>query len=322
MSKKPLSSRATSTASAHEPKFSMTRRKFTPKGAEALFVAAFSYALTGILVREVSPMWGDKAQVVARFAIVLVLLAVYNLWRRHKPAIPEGKLLSLLGLGLTFAIMVLLFTSAIGKTTVANVLFVFYATNMITAFLLGTLILKEVVSRNKLSALILALTGLAVYSGAIAAGNLGITFSILAGVCGGSNSMFSKKLAGVDRSIVLIIQYTIASLFSGLLLLISGDQVIRAASLHGVLLTILFALVIILGSYLTLYGFQNFDVNIGTVIMSTELVFAAVMAYFLFNEVPKVHELLGGVLIFTGSIVGSGVFEKSKQPAAPVAQPD
>jgi drug/metabolite transporter (DMT)-like permease len=86
-------------------------------------------------------------------------------------------------------------------------------------------------------------------------------------------------------------------------------------------LTIFFALVIILGSYLTLYGFQNFDVNIGTVIMSTELVFAAIMAYFLFDEVPATHELVGGIVIFAGSVVGSGIFDRT-EPGMKTAQPD
>lgn len=298
------------------------QRHAAATGAEALFAAAFTYALTGILVREVSPMWGDKAQVVARFALVLALLTAHNLLRKKRPAIAKGKIPLMLGLGLAFATMVLFFTSAIGKTTVANVLFVFYATNMISAFAFGTLLLKEAVSRNKLIALGFALIGLAVYSGAIAGGNLGIIFAIVAGVCGGITSMVSKQLTGVDRGMVLIAQYLVAVIFSAILMLVSGDEIIRTASLHGTVLIVLFALVIILGSYLTLYGFQNFDVNIGTVIMSTELIFAAVMAYFLFHEVPKAHELLGGVFIFTGSIISSGAFDKTKKPTSEIAPPD
>jgi drug/metabolite transporter (DMT)-like permease len=297
--------------------------KHKARGAEALFVAAFTYALTGILVREVSPMWGDKAQVVARFAIVLSFLIAYYLLRKDKSAIQKSKLPLAIALGVVFATMVLFFTSALGKTTVANVLFVFYATNMISAFLLGSLLLKESISRNKLLALSFALAGLAVYSGAIIGGNLGIIFSIVAGICGGSTSLFSKLLKNVNRAAVLIVQYIIAMLFSAATLLISGDQIIRTVSTKGTVLIILFALVIVLGSYLTLYGFQNFDVNIGTVIMSTELVFATIMAYFLYNEVPKTRELIGGFLILTGSIISSGVFDKARRSVKPIiAQPD
>lgn len=290
-------------------------------GAEALFVAAFTYALTGILVREVSPMWSDSGQVFARFALVLVFLSVYRLFKREKWSLTGAQVYLAGALGLLFSLMVLFFTVAIGKTTVANVLFVFYATNMISSFGLGTAFLKENITRSKIIALILAIAGLALYSGAIAGGNLGIIFSIFAGLCGGTINLISKKLAGAGRNSVLLVQYIACTLFAAAAALLSGDAVVRTASVHLALLTVFFALVIILGSYLTLYGFQNFDVNIGTVIMSTELVFAAIMAYFLFNEVPKAHELLGGVLIFAGSIVGSGIFDRT-DPAMKTAQPD
>jgi drug/metabolite transporter (DMT)-like permease len=182
---------------------------------------------------------------------------------------------------------------------------------MITSFGLGTLLLKESISRSKIVALVLAILGLALYSGAIAGGNEGIIFAIFAGLCGGTINLISKQLTGVDRNSVLLIQYMVGTIFAVATALLSGEALIRTTSVHATLLTIFFASVIILGSYLTLYGFQNFDVNIGTVIMSTELVFAAIMAYVLFNELPKPHELLGGLLIFTGSVVGSGIFDRT-----------
>ena len=103
-------------------------------GAEALFASAFMYAITGILVREVSPMWGDKAQVAARFILVLILLSCYSLLKNNKIHLPKSKLPIAVLLGLSFAMMVLLFTAALGKTTIANVLFVFYGSTMISSF--------------------------------------------------------------------------------------------------------------------------------------------------------------------------------------------
>ncbi|MEK7599595.1 MAG: DMT family transporter [Patescibacteria group bacterium] len=300
----------------------MTKENLSTKGAEALFGAAMAYALTGIFVREVSPMWTDKAQVAVRFGIVLFFLAIYQLLRKNRVWVPSKKLAPILFGGLLSTIMILSFTIAIGKTTIANVLFVFYAANMITSFLLGTLGLKEHVSRAKLIALGFAILGLAVYSGSIASGNQGIILSIIAGVAGGTINLINKQLTGVDRTAVLVLWFALVAALSSSWLLLSGDQIIRTASLHLSLLTIVFALVIIVGAFLTLYGFQHFDVNIGSVIMSTELVFAAIMAYFLFNEVPQAHELAGGAFILIGSIVGSGIFDKPKSSLQPIAQPD
>jgi drug/metabolite transporter (DMT)-like permease len=290
----------------------MSQERLRAKGAQALFAAAFSYALTGVLVREVSSMWSDSGQVAARFILVVFLLAGYRLFRRDKWVITKTKAYLCVGLGLLFGLMVLLFTIAIEKTTVANVLFVFYATNMISSFGLGTIVLKENISRSKIAALVLAVLGLALYSGAIVDDNKGIIFAVFAGLFGGTTSLINKQLTGVDRNLVLLMQYAVGTVFVLATVLFSGEAILRTASIHASLLTIFFALIITLGSYFTLYGFQNFDVNIGTVITSTELVSAAVMAYFFFHEVPKPHELLGGLLIFTGSVVGSGIFERTK----------
>ena len=60
----------------------MAKEKYTVKGAEALFAAAFTYAFTGVLVREMTPMWGDKAQVAARYTLVFIFLMFYGHFKK------------------------------------------------------------------------------------------------------------------------------------------------------------------------------------------------------------------------------------------------
>jgi drug/metabolite transporter (DMT)-like permease len=283
----------------------MARDKYTAKGAQALFASAFAYAFTPVLVREVAPMWGDKAQVAARWSLVFIILIVYGLFRNTKAKIPRSKLLYAISLGATFALTVLFFTFAVQKTTIANSLFTFYAANMIVSFLLGTLILKEAVSRSKILAIVLALAGLGLYSGELLVGSVGVIFAVIAGINEGASNVFRKKLSGVDRSALLRLQFGVGSVFTILVTLMSRDEIIRTASFRGTLLTVIFALILILAGNLLLYGYQHFDVNIGTVITASELVFGAILGLLLFHEVPAPHELLGGTLIFAGSILGS-----------------
>lgn len=290
----------------------MTRQR-GPRGAEALFGAAFLYAMTGILVREVAPMWGNDAQVAARYGLVLAFLTLYGLIGRNRFRVPRPKLPAAISLSLLFALVVLFFTAAVEKTTVANSLFTYYAANMIVSFVLGTLILHEKIPVSKAIALILALAGLSVYSGALLAGSLGLIYGVASGICDGVANVFRKQLIKVDRNAVLWLQYLIGTAFTVVVTLSSGQQILRHASVRGGILTVVFAGFLVGGSYLMLYGFQHFDVNVGTVIMSTELVFASVVAYLLFNELPATHELAGGGLIFAASIVGSGIFDKRKR---------
>src|SRR4051812_36275688 len=121
----------------------MSKEKVVTRGAEALFSAALLYSTTGLFIREMGAMWGDKAQVAVRYVIVFIILLLYGYFRKTKAKIPPEKLFYAVALGFSFALVVLFFTFSIQKTTIANSFFTFYATSMVTSFLLGTFILKE-----------------------------------------------------------------------------------------------------------------------------------------------------------------------------------
>jgi drug/metabolite transporter (DMT)-like permease len=56
---------------------------------------------------------------------------------------------------------------------------------------------------------------------------------------------------------------------------------------------------------LLLFGFKHVDVNIGTVILSTEIIFALILGFVFYDEVPVAHEIIGGMFIFAASILSS-----------------
>lgn len=283
----------------------MIKSRRSLSGAEALFGAAFVYAFTGVMVREMSPMWGDKAQVAARYLPVFFFLLGLRFITKSKAKIPQNQYFNSFGFAIAFALVVLFFTASIQNTTLANCLFVFYASNMVTSFLLGTVLLNEQISKNRMIALFFALAGLSLYSKSVLSIDIGIILAICAGILGGISNIFAKLLKGVDRNSVILVQYGIGSVFTWLITLISGEQIIRHSSWRGVGLTLLFAVILVIGANLLLYGLQHFDVNIGTVILSTELIFGALLGWILFQEVPATNEFLGGLLIFSGSVIGA-----------------
>lgn len=284
----------------------------TARGAEALFAAALTYAFTGVLVRVVTPMWGTNAQVAVRWLLAFFILLA--LTHAHKPATKlTTKQVALMSANaILFALVVLFFTAAVEHTTIANTLFVFYATNMIMSFMLGSFLLREHVTLAKLLALGFALAGLSVYAQALVNGNLGLLLSLAAGLSEAACNVLRKQLRPVSRGTVLRFQYGIGTVFTVLVTLISSQPILKHVDLYHSLMTVVFALVILASGYLVLYGFQHFDINIGTVILSTELVFGALLGWLLFNEIPAAHEVVGGSLIFVAAIVTSGVFDQSK----------
>jgi drug/metabolite transporter (DMT)-like permease len=284
----------------------MRKRLFTATGVEALIVAAFFYAGTNGLVRYMSPMWGDQAQVFARFAVAALVLFVINYFRKKKIGKAlKGRIRLVIILSILQALAILFYTLAVQETTIANMLFVSYATVMITQFLLGTVVLKETVNRTKLWAMALSFIGLVLYTHSFISGDSGILFSILAGVTGSFVNLIYKKLAHVDRGVVLQVQYGLGAIFLlGITFALGGDFV-RTVSLMGILITIAFAITILIASYLLLYGYRHVDVNIGTVLSSTELVFGVALGLLLFSEVPTGWEISSGILITTAAIIGA-----------------
>jgi drug/metabolite transporter (DMT)-like permease len=284
----------------------MNKRKYATTGVEALFLAAFFYAGTNALVRYMSPMWGDQAQVFARFAVAGLILLIINRFRKEKvKGTLKGKTEFAIALSLLQSLAILFYTLAVIKTSIANMLFVSFATTMIVQFLLGTIVLREKVSRSKIIAIVLSLIGLALYSHSLISGNTGILFSVLAGIVGAFANLMNKKLADADRWAVLEVQYCLGAIFLFGITLALGGDFIRIVSLGGILITIVFAITILIASYLLLYGYKRVDVNIGTVISSTELVFGVVLGLLLFSELPNIWEMISGVFITTGAVVGA-----------------
>ena len=66
---------------------------------------------------------------------------------------------------------------------------------------------------------------------------------------------------------------------------------------------LLFGLLLLIINYLLLVGFSNFDLNLGTIIMSSELAFASIFAFLLYKEIPTKYELIAVFFIILSIIV-------------------
>jgi drug/metabolite transporter (DMT)-like permease len=56
-------------------------------------------------------------------------------------------------------------------------------------------------------------------------------------------------------------------------------------------------------AFLTLVGFQDFDLNLGTIVLSSELFFATIAGLLLFHEYPTQNEVTGSALIILAIII-------------------
>ena len=273
------------------------------QGATALLAAAFLYATFGLLIRELSKLFGDNAQVAARFLLAALIITAINFIAHKVVRLPGRELIRIGALGVAFAVVVLFFTISVNQTKVMNTVVLCYAGSIITSLIIGTTLLKEKLTANKLLAIGLALAGLFMYADALLALSVGIVAGFASGVFDGVGNALRKTLKTADRNVVLMYQFGIGSIFGLLLLLFSGGDIIREVSLLPILATILFAVLLLCLGNLLLYGFQHFDVNVGTVILALELVFVLILGYLFLHEAPTGKELVGGAFIFAASVI-------------------
>lgn len=275
------------------------------RGASALFASAFIYSTFGILIRQMALMFGDSAQTAFRFGVAFIILLVFYRIRKQSLTLSKSAMVKASLLGIIFGCVVLLFTVSVNNTKIANSVFLLYAGSIISSLVIGTVWLKERLTPIKILAILVAFVGLYMYSNAILILSLGIVTGLISGVLDGAANALRKTLRGQNRNAVLSYQFAFSALFAALVLLFSGEAAVKEILPVSLLAGILFALLQIGLGNLLLYGFQHFDVNAGTVILASELFFASILGFLLFQEVPATKEFMGGGLIFLASVLST-----------------
>lgn len=279
------------------------------KGASALFTSAFIYSTFGILIRQMALMFGDSTQTAVRFGVAFIFILILNFIRKQSISLPSRALIKACLLGITFGCVVLLFTISVNNTKIANSVFLLYAGSMISSLAIGTLLLKEKLTLIKVVAIVITFLGLYMYSDAILVMSIGIIAGLASGLFDGISNALRKTLKGLNRNAILTYQFAFSSLLASLSMLVMGEAILKQILPLSILAVIIFAILQIGLGNLLLYGFQHFDVNVGTVILATELFFASLLGFLLFKEVPTSKEILGGTLIFAASIISTVNFK-------------
>ena len=135
---------------------------------------------------------------------------------------------------------------------------------------------------------------------------LGLVFGILAGLFDTISTAFRKHLAGkLDRVVLTLVPQIGGILVATILIVMFGGLALPVISTTNWFVGILFGSMIFMINYLTLYGFQHFDLNLGTIAISTEVVFATLFGWLVFAEVPRSLDIYGGLFIVLAIIAGN-----------------
>ena len=277
-------------------------------GLGSLLTAGFLFGSFGIWVRFLSHDMSSYQQIAFRNIIALCIALAIIYFRKLKLSFKGVDLKHLIFFGLAFPTGVIFYTFSMLKTSIMLGIFSFYLGSILFSLLLGMLVFHEKLTTQKIISLILVLTGFYFFiqPNGIAHLNIGMVFGIIAGLFDTISNVFRKHLAGkLDRVVLTLIPQiggiTVATILMGIIGGISMPTISPTSWGVGILFgAILFAV-----NYLTLYGFQHFDLNLGTIAISTEVVFATLLGWLVFAEVPRTFDIYGGLFIVLAIIVGN-----------------
>lgn len=276
------------------------------KGFFALIFAAVILGTFGVLVRELAGTFGDFAQVFIRSLFATLVIVVIVLYKKISPfKMDKNNLKYILLFSIFFPSSVLFFTISVNLIKATNTLFMLYAGSLIFTAIFGRIFFKEKFTFKHTAALILAFVGLSmfVYPFSFETLSLGIVLGIFAGLCEGVSHTLRRLMKGLKREVIVFYQSFSGALIALGLLLFSHSLFIKEFHISSIFVGLLFGVLLVSMGYLLAYGFGNFDVNAGTIVLSTELFFAMVINAMFLQEYPTSYEFIGGLLIFSATAI-------------------
>ena len=281
--------------------------KKTTLGFLSLLASGMIFGSFGVLIRLLSAELDTYQQIAARnttgFLLAIIIAVVLkSSWRLSQ----VGKKHVLLYV-LSTQLVTIFFTLAILNTKIGVAIFAAYIGTVPTSILIGIWYFKESMTRLKAIGLGLVFVGLLFFvapsfsSGAV---NVGFFMGLFAGIMDGVSYFSGKFLAGkIDRFVLIAIQMFGSVLLAGMMMAYTGSSFTPHMSPFTVLIAILFGAGLISISFLTLFGLQNFDLGIGSVVISSEIFFGTLFALLIFHERPNTYEFIGGILIVLAIIL-------------------
>lgn len=286
-------------------------------GFLALLASAVLYASFSIWVRLLGRELSPAEQIAFRNSIALALAVVaVQLSKQSFGSLRKANPWLIVGYTLAFPIAVVLFTYSVLQTKIMTTLFWLYLSSLVTSLVVGVGYFKEKMTGQKILSLGLVVVGLAVYNYPFSGQflSVGAGLAVLSGVFDATANGFKKFFSGkVDRFVLVALQMVGGLVVAGILSLQQGFT-FPSLSPTAWIVGVVFGFSLVLVSYLTLFGFSHFDLNLGTVVLASELFFASVLGWLIFQESVSLAEGIGGGLIFLATVVAqTTLFPLEKQ---------
>jgi chloramphenicol-sensitive protein RarD len=286
----------------------------TNKGFLSLLGCGFILAIFALLVRLLNNYIGPLTQVGIRMLIASLIVLPYFLIKKIPLKIKDVKFLPFSILILSFPLYIIFFTISVINAKVANAFFYLFTTSLLTSYLLGFLYFKETINKKRLFLALLSIVGLILITYPLSAnkGYLGIISGVIGGGFWGISNATRKFFTGkINHWLIILYQMIVGAIISLLLAYFLKEFNIAKWSVQSISLLSFFGVGLVIIQILLFIGFANFKLNLGSVVLASQLVFVQAIGIFILHEIPTTTEILGSLAIIIAIIISNIDFELS-----------
>jgi len=285
------------------------------KGFFYLLSAGFIFGIFGIFVRLLNNELTNYQQIFFRSIVGFILALLIIIFFKRKISFKNISLINLLLFAVSLPLTIIFYTLSILKTKIVLAVATLYLGSILFSLISGILFFKEKVTLKKGLAIISSIIALYFFTipFSLTNINIGLVYGILSGFMDALSNSFKKHLGDkIDRFLLISIQMMGTIVVSLILMFYTKTLFVPQISPFIFVIGLLFGFLLMLNNYFMLIGFYNFDLNLGTIVMSSELAFASVFAYLLYKEIPTKNELIAIFFIILSIIVSHISIKRKK----------
>jgi len=278
------------------------------KGIAVLLISALSFSFAGVFIRFISQDVGTFYQLTVRTLLMTVGFVAIGLFGKSLTKTAKKDIPLIIFRGVLVVLDFAVFIYAVSHLALGLSLFIFYAGSLLSNYLYGYFILKEKLNKIKMISLAFATLGLVIlYAGDFGTIHiLGAFAALVSGLSFGTTSSASKNLSDkYSIAQVNLYAYLIAFVFSAVLLLISGEAIAITVPVSTWYALIGFSAIFVVAFYGTVYGYKYVQAQYASLILLSEIVFAILVGFIFYSEIPTIAQYVGGALILTGLIIAA-----------------
>lgn len=265
------------------------------------------YGLYGIYARIIALEFTVFTQNWVRNVFVLVLAIILTIiFKQHWRKIAKKDLPWILAWVLCDIFFVIAIFISFNNLSIGTALFLLYSGSTIAGYGAGSILLKEKLTKIKIIAILISLTGLTfIFIEQIHLINfLYLFLGLSTGLVAGLWNVFPKLISHEYPKLQLIALDAAGIVLINLLLAHIYHQATPPFSLSLAWLgVLLYGITQLSGDMLLIHGFRLVEAHIGSLILPFEAVFGVLFAFLIFKETLPLTTLFGGLLIIVGTFL-------------------